>query len=118
MDIAADRNRIMLPGVSRGHDGGATPNAAGSGIMMGGMRLPPERFCLTGVGWGLKEEWESEGEEEMEVDNAPESGHPGERTEETDDVEDDEGDGRMEDVFGDGALEAGGREKDKTMTDV
>jgi transcription initiation factor TFIID subunit 9B len=118
MDIAAERNRIMLPGVSRGHDGGAAATATASGTLMGGMRLPPERFCLTGVGWGLKEEWESEGEEEMDIDNARGGGPAGGRTEETDEMEDDEGDGRMEDVFGEGTLGSGGRDKDKAMTDV
>ncbi|KAK4951632.1 Transcription initiation factor TFIID subunit 9, partial [Elasticomyces elasticus] len=33
-----------------------------------GMRLPDERYCLTGAGWGLKEEWESQGEESADED--------------------------------------------------
>ncbi|OJD18240.1 hypothetical protein AJ78_01740 [Emergomyces pasteurianus Ep9510] len=134
MDVAAERNRMMLPGVMRGIDsgaGGATAASAASGVMMGGMRLPPERFCLTGVGWGLKEEWESEGEEEeeddeMEVDGAnngqQQSGGTGlgsfakdgggEREDE------DDGDGTMEDIFGDEGLDGEKRNEDKTMTDV
>lgn len=43
-DIAAERNRIALPRVEREF----------------GIRLPPERYCFTGVGWGLKESWEEE----------------------------------------------------------
>ncbi|OAX85426.1 hypothetical protein ACJ72_00197 [Emergomyces africanus] len=137
MDVAAERNRMMLPGVLRGIDGGAGGAAAASaagGVMMGGMRLPPERFCLTGVGWGLREEWESEGDEEegaaemeMEVDGnnngqqqgggtglgsfAKEGGGEGED-------DDDDGDGRMEDVFGDERLDGETKDEDKTMTDV
>ncbi|KAK2792928.1 Transcription initiation factor TFIID subunit 9 [Onygenales sp. PD_12] len=129
MDVAAERNRMMLPGVMRGVDSGSAANAASSSIMMGGVRLPPERFCLTGVGWGLKEEWESEGEEEMEVDNvdgnAQQGGTAGQGgfsgKEEGGGVEDedeDDGDGTMEDIFGDGELDGNGQDEDKTMTDV
>jgi Transcription initiation factor TFIID, subunit TAF9 (also component of histone acetyltransferase SAGA) len=55
MDVASERNRIALPGVSRGFDAAAAPNGAAPGsanqsVMMAGMRLPPERFCLTGTG--------------------------------------------------------------------
>ncbi|EEH15889.1 hypothetical protein PABG_05976 [Paracoccidioides brasiliensis Pb03] len=133
MEVAAERNRMMLPGVMRGIDGGssaaaaAVASSAGS-IMMGGMRLPPERFCLTGVGWGLKEEWESEGEEEMEVEvnNTQQIGVGGTGTFAKDGgVEDggegedeDDGDGTMEDIFGDGELDGEGQDEDKTMTDV
>ncbi|EEQ89812.1 hypothetical protein RJZ56_001702 [Blastomyces dermatitidis] len=138
MDVAAERNRMMLPGVMRGVDGGAAASAAAAsagGVMMGGMRLPPERFCLTGVGWGLKEEWESEGDDEdgekgmeMDVDGndnngqqvagsgqgsfAKEGGGDGE------DDDDGDGDGTMEDIFGDDRLDGEGRDEDKTMTDV
>ncbi|KAF2796512.1 TFIID-31kDa-domain-containing protein [Melanomma pulvis-pyrius CBS 109.77] len=52
MEIAGDRNRIALPRVEREF----------------GVRLPPERYCFTGVGWGVKEAWESEGEEEEGMD--------------------------------------------------
>ncbi|KAF2017656.1 TFIID-31kDa-domain-containing protein [Aaosphaeria arxii CBS 175.79] len=47
-DIASERNRIALPRVDREF----------------GVRLPPERYCFTGVGWDVKESWE----EEVEVD--------------------------------------------------
>lgn len=29
--------------------------------------MPPEKYCLTGVAWGLKDGWESEGEEYVEL---------------------------------------------------
>lgn len=113
LEMAAERNRVALPGVSRGGD------SAGGGVLMGGMRLPPERFCLTGSGWDLKSEWESEGEEEIEMEDAPGGaggageGPTGGEGEEHDD-EDEEGGGRMEDIFG----EDRGEEEDKVMTDV
>ncbi|EEH09798.1 transcription initiation factor TFIID subunit 9 [Histoplasma capsulatum G186AR] len=138
MDVAAERNRMMLPGVMRGVDGGVAASAAAAasagGVMMGGMRLPPERFCLTGVGWGLKEEWESEGEEEtgegeMEIDadgnnnsgqqQAGGTGQVSITNERGDGGEDeDDGDGAMEDIFGDEGLDGEVRDEDKTMTDV
>ncbi|KAK4942735.1 hypothetical protein LTR28_008605 [Elasticomyces elasticus] len=52
LEQAMERNRIALPKVERGW----------------GMRLPDERYCLTGAGWGLKEEWESQGEESADED--------------------------------------------------
>lgn len=49
-EVAAERNRVALPRVDREY----------------GMRLPPERYCFTGVGWGVKDSWE----EEVEVDDS------------------------------------------------
>jgi transcription initiation factor TFIID subunit 9B len=46
-EIAAERNRIALPRVEREF----------------GVRLPPERYCFTGVGWDVKQSWEEEVEE-------------------------------------------------------
>ncbi|KAF3892576.1 Transcription initiation factor TFIID subunit [Trichophyton interdigitale] len=119
MDLAAERNRIMLPGVSRGQEGASSSaTASGQETMMGGIRLPPERFCLTGVGWNMKGEWESEGEEEMEVDTqAAGAGAPAEKDAEEREEEDDE-DGRMEDVFGHTSTADANKDEDKTMTDV
>lgn len=57
-EIASERNRIALPRVEREF----------------GLRLPPERYCFTGLGWGVRERWEEEVEEEeddegeMEID--------------------------------------------------
>ncbi|KAF2100972.1 TFIID-31kDa-domain-containing protein, partial [Rhizodiscina lignyota] len=51
-DLASERNKIALPRPEREW----------------GLRLPPERYCLTGVGWGVKDEWESEGEADVEME--------------------------------------------------
>ncbi|KAF2233854.1 TFIID-31kDa-domain-containing protein [Viridothelium virens] len=40
LDLAAERNRVALPKPEKEF----------------GLRLPPERYCLTGVGWQMKEE--------------------------------------------------------------
>ncbi|CAN9344226.1 unnamed protein product [Alternaria alternata] len=45
-EVAQERNRIALPRVEREF----------------GIRLPPERYCFTGVGWGVKGAWEDEEE--------------------------------------------------------
>lgn len=50
LELAQEKNRIQLPKVEREF----------------GYRLPPERYTLTGSGWNLKEEWESEEDEELE----------------------------------------------------
>ncbi|PYH45651.1 putative transcription initiation factor TFIID, 31kD subunit [Aspergillus saccharolyticus JOP 1030-1] len=122
MDVAAERNRVALPGASRGFDQqGNSKVVAGSqgSVLMGGLRLPPERFCLTGNGWNLKEEWESEGEEEeAEEEGRRENGVVGVKKEEDEEEEEDE-DGKMEDVFGeDTAMGEGDDDGDKDMTDV
>ncbi|OSS53399.1 hypothetical protein B5807_01977 [Epicoccum nigrum] len=49
-EMASERNRVALPRVEREF----------------GFRLPPERYCFTGVGWGVKEAWEGEEEEGSE----------------------------------------------------
>jgi transcription initiation factor TFIID subunit 9B len=51
-DIAGERNKQALPKIEREF----------------GVRLPPERYCFTGVGWGMKEAWEDEVEEEVEME--------------------------------------------------
>lgn len=128
MDVASERNRVALPGAVRGFDSGGNANrapAAHQSLMMGGMRLPPERFCLTGTGWDMKEEWESEGEEEVEGPGAG-AGGAGEQGqedgEEGGEEQDDDGDGKMEDIFGeDTAMREGegdGDDGDKDMADV
>ncbi|OAK97500.1 TFIID-31kDa-domain-containing protein [Phaeosphaeriaceae sp. SRC1lsM3a] len=61
MEVASERNRIALPRVEREF----------------GIRLPPERYCFTGAGWGVKEKWEEEVEEEEDeemAENANEGG--------------------------------------------
>lgn len=127
MDVASERNRIALPGVSRGgfDPAAGAPNgavAANQSISMGGMRLPPERFCLTGLGWDMKDEWDSEGEED--VPDAPQTTGNGVGGDGAGDREDggdeDEDDGKMEDIFGEDTTmgEAGDGDEDRKMTDV
>lgn len=121
MDVASERNRITLPGATRNFDAaapggsnGAPGAAANQSVIMAGMRLPPERFCLTGMGWNMKDEWDSEGEEEEDIPDAPPQG------EKEDDDEEEEDDGKMEDIFGEDTAmgEAGEDDEDHKMNDV
>lgn len=90
LEQATERNRLALPKVERGY----------------GVQLPPEKYCLTGVGWNLKDEWESEEDGEGDGEEAKESssteGREDQRMGGMEDhaSEDEEGVGRMEDVFG------------------
>ncbi|KJJ35496.1 transcription initiation factor TFIID, 31kD subunit [Aspergillus flavus AF70] len=119
MDVAAERNRVALPGATRGYDQGQAKPTANQSVLMGGMRLPPERFCLTGVGWNMKDEWESEGEEEVEEEEPKETNHAGAGGEEEGDGGEDDEDGKMEDIFGEDAVMGDGDDDgDKDMTDV
>lgn len=84
-EVAQEQNQVALPAVGKEW----------------GLRLPPEQYCLTGVSWGLKEEWDSDGEnpggEEMdEAQNSLE--HALEEDLEGNEGED--GNERMEDFFG------------------
>lgn len=91
MEEAAERNRIALPKVERSY----------------GVQLPPEKYCLTGIGWGIKDEWDSE-EEILDADDerpalpaSKEDDQMGGMDDAGEEGEDDEeGAGRMEDVFG------------------
>lgn len=87
MDIAQSRNRVSLPRVLQNE---------------WGVRLPSERFVLTGVPWGLRGEWKLE----SEIEDSTENGQI--NKEQTEDVEmkdeeveegNEEG-GTMEDLFG------------------
>ncbi|KAF2150778.1 TFIID-31kDa-domain-containing protein [Myriangium duriaei CBS 260.36] len=85
LEQAAERNRVMLPRIEKGF----------------GMQLPPERYVLTGTPWGLKEEWDSDGEEGNEEVKAEEKEVNGVKGDETmGGMEDEEGEGDFEDVFG------------------
>lgn len=46
LELAAERNRIRLPAVDK--------------EMHFGVRLPHERFCLTGTSWEIPDEWDGE----------------------------------------------------------
>lgn len=128
MDLASERNRIALPGVSRGYDaaaqaGGSAAAAADQSITMAGIRLPPERFCLTGIGWNMMDEWDSEGEAEEEMPDALEKGRAagsgGDAAEDAEEGGDDDEDGKMEDIFGeDTAMGEAGEDEDRKMTDA
>jgi len=81
METAQARNKVALPRVLQNE---------------WGVRLPSERFVLSGVPWGLKGEWVAEEEEETQdtVDDSMEGLEMEEKG-----VEDEEG-GNMEDLFG------------------
>ncbi|EXJ86885.1 transcription initiation factor TFIID subunit 9B [Capronia epimyces CBS 606.96] len=107
--LADERNRISLNTQAR--------DGEKSGPLIGGVRLPHEKFCLTGVGWGLKDEWDSEGEESLdsEEDPRPEPEDLMQMDERSGD-EDEEGLGTMEDVFGpDDAAGEGDKDGDAEM---
>ena len=92
-EIAAEKNRIALPPMP--------PDRT--------LRLPPERYVLTGAGYGLKDEWDSEGEEDVvngddQVDQIMAGDNEGGEEE----------DERMEDLFGESF---GGRNEDQEMED-
>lgn len=91
MELAAERNRVVLPGMSREW----------------GVRLPPEGYVLTGQGWEMKEEFD-----EVMVDSGEDlEGEVGVGFKGMDDEGGDEEEGgRMEDIFGTGAGESGLRE--------
>lgn len=126
MDVASERNRIALPGVSRGFDAGAgapngaAANAANQSVMVAGMRLPSERFCLTGTGWNMKDEWDSEGEEEEMSDVQQQAVAGTGAGEEGEEGAEEEDDGKMEDIFGEDTAmgEAGEGDEDQKMNDV
>lgn len=94
--VAEERNRIGLAVGMRDSDKG--------GPTIAGVKLPHERYCLTGVGWGLKEEWDSEGEETVDEEGdavAPAEAMQMDGPEDLgEDEEGEDGGGTMEDVFG------------------
>lgn len=96
-NLADERNRISLVQQAKDEKGGA-------GVTIGGVKLPHERYCLTGMGWGLKNEWESEGEEsddEAMVEGAAAQGEDVQMEDMGEGMdEDEEGEGQMEDLFG------------------
>lgn len=106
LEQAAERNRVALPKVERSY----------------GVQLPAEKYCLTGTGWGLREEWDSDedvADDDLhdgseEVTKAESSGEDKAMggMDEADD-EDEEGGGSFEDVFG-----GGGEDEDTGMTEA
>ncbi|RFU75323.1 transcription initiation factor tfiid subunit 9b [Trichoderma arundinaceum] len=88
-ELARDRNKVALPKI--------VPNEWG-------VRLPSERFVLSGTSWGLKDIWD---EEDMDDDDESSASQQGDAMEgiEGPDPEDIGGDGveggTVDDVFGD-----------------
>jgi transcription initiation factor TFIID subunit 9B len=111
-NLADERNRISLNTQARDADRG--------GLMIGGIRLPHEKYCLTGLGWGLKDEWESEGEESVEEmqQDRPEPEDLMHMDGEDDANGDEEGMGDLEDVFGPDDAGDGGNDEDADMQDL
>ncbi|KAL5615027.1 hypothetical protein BROUX41_005092 [Berkeleyomyces rouxiae] len=87
-ELARERNKVALPKVSQND---------------WAVRLPSERFVLSGLGWGLADRWEEEGQESSDDDEDDEMEDAMEGVEKTKD-EDVGGDGveggTLEDVFG------------------
>jgi transcription initiation factor TFIID subunit 9B len=83
LETAQNRNKVALPRVLQNE---------------WGVRLPSERFVLTGVPWGLKDEWPSE-----EVEDGGQA-MEGVETVEEQGGEDVEG-GTMDDIFGTGDVD-------------
>ncbi|KAA8574858.1 hypothetical protein EYC84_004102 [Monilinia fructicola] len=86
LETAQARNKIALPRVLQNE---------------WGVRLPAERFVLTGVPWGLKDEWVEDDEEEEE-EPVGESMEGIIAAEEENLEGDEEGAGDMNDLFGTG----------------
>lgn len=112
LELASERNKVALPPVRQEW----------------GVRLPPEKHCLTGVGWGLKDQWDSEMEDEVADDDNDGNGEgdgDGEGTVKGDDgeEEDEDEDAQMEDLFRDDLGDGGepgaggqGEGEDRLMT--
>ena len=88
-ELAAERNKVALPPIAPDWN----------------LRLPSERYTFTGAGFGLKDAWDSEGEEAAAEENEPTDQMITEK-------EGDEEDEKMEDFFGDGI---GGGDEDQDM---
>lgn len=120
MQVAEERNRVKLPEVGRQR--------------VFGVRLPEERFLLTGRGWNLGVEEEDmvmdegvEGEG-AQGDTGDDGGREGmvngvtgegreEGQEESMEDEDEDGEGGFEDVFGEQADEGDADQEDENMED-
>ncbi|KAL0264312.1 Transcription initiation factor TFIID subunit 9 [Diplodia seriata] len=91
LELAQEKNRVSLPRPEREY----------------GVRLPPERYCFTGAGWGLKEEWDSDVEDEEGGDGQQQgvNGGGGDRMEGVQEEGMDEDEDEFEDVMGVGGGE-------------
>lgn len=98
MDQASERNRVMLPKAERAW----------------GVQLPPQKYCLTGTGWNLKEEWDSEDDEEGKEKDASKEQTNGDGDKQMGGV-DEEG---TEEVEGDTFEDVFGKDSDREMDDA
>ncbi|KAL1303836.1 hypothetical protein AAFC00_000293 [Neodothiora populina] len=111
LEQASEKNRIALPKIGKSW----------------GVQLPPEKYCLTGTGWSLKDMWDSDEEQDGEdedgrngLGSGAENGlHGANGTNGTASSKKDDGDERedegmdsFEDVFG------GSADQDQDMADV
>ncbi|KAH0383316.1 TFIID-31kDa-domain-containing protein, partial [Aureobasidium melanogenum] len=89
MEQAVERNRVALPKIQKSW----------------GVQLPPEKYCLTGTGWSLRDLWE---EDEVVDEESKREGNGDVRMEgagdvKTDGAEEKDAMDSFEDVFGGGA---------------
>lgn len=89
MEQAVERNRVALPKIQKSW----------------GVQLPPEKYCLTGTGWSLRDLWE---EDEVVEEESKREGNGDVRMEgagdiKTDGAEEKDAMDSFEDVFGGGA---------------
>ncbi|KAL8952858.1 MAG: hypothetical protein Q9222_001250 [Ikaeria aurantiellina] len=96
-EIAHERNQVQLPAVGRDW----------------GMRLPPEQYCLTGIGWKLKDRLDM-GSKEGEMAGSDVDQTVMDREEDQDEDGAEDGNERMEDFFGE---DANGDQNDQEMDD-
>lgn len=94
-DIAQERNQVQLPAIGKDW----------------GVRLPPEQYCLSGIGWKLKDEWEVMGTQDEGNGNGLDQAMM-DGTEEQDEDGAEDGNERMEDFFGENV---NGNEEDQEM---
>jgi transcription initiation factor TFIID subunit 9B len=94
-ELATSVNKVSLPKMEREW----------------GIRLPSEKYVLTGTGWGIKEEWEEEGEEREDAVMAEAAAGNAAKETEKEDVEMEEDDEQgFEDVFGKQPTDSGAME--------
>lgn len=108
LEQAAERNRTQLPRIGKSW----------------GVQLPPERYCLTGAGWNLRDLWEEgEGDGVVDAENGAagasqelngdvKMGEGGDKTEEKDAMD------SFRDVFGGGEAAGGDGDGDHEMAEA
>ncbi|KAL8937075.1 MAG: hypothetical protein Q9216_004609 [Gyalolechia sp. 2 TL-2023] len=88
-EIAQERNQVQLPAIGKDW----------------GVRLPPDQYCLTGVGWKMKDKWASITKQDGADDGSDLVMLDRDEDREEDCEEDgaEDGNERMEDIFGENA---------------